>query len=88
MTIISLELPDSLLDSYNQNIQEIINEAIQVFIIYEYQKGHLSLRQSADALGLSYRNFLELLWSRGISIDALNEDELEEQYNDVLELLK
>ena len=41
-----------------------------------------------SALSLSYRNFLELLWSRGISIDALNEDELEEQYNDVLELLK
>jgi predicted HTH domain antitoxin len=72
MTIISLELPDSLLDSYNQNIQTIINEAKQVFIISEYQKGHLSLQQSADALNLSYPHFLELLWSRGISMDALN----------------
>lgn len=44
MTTISLELPDSLLDSYNQNIQTIINEAKQAFIIAEYQKGHLSLR--------------------------------------------
>ena len=88
MTTISLELPDSLLEYYNQNVQEIIKEAKQAFIISEYQKGHLSLRQSANELNLSYRNFLELLWSRKISIDALNENELEEQCNDLMELLK
>lgn len=88
MTTINLSFPDSILDSYNQNLQDIIKEVKQVFIISEYQKGHLSLKQSANALDLSYRSFLELLSSRGVAIDALSEKESEEQYNDLLELLK
>lgn len=88
MTTINLSFPDSIFDSYNQNLQAIIKEVKQVFIISEYQKGHLSLKQSANALDLSYRSFLELLSSRGVVIDALNEKESEEQYNDLFELLK
>jgi len=88
MTTINLSLPDNLLDSYNQNLQAIIKEIKQVFIISEYQKGHLSLKQSANALELSYRSFLELLSSRGVAIDALSKEESEAQYNDLLELLK
>lgn len=88
MTTINLSFPDSILDSYNQNLQDIIKEVKQVFIISEYQKGHLSLKQSANALDLSYRGFLELLSNRGVAIDALSEKESEEQYNDLFELLK
>ncbi len=88
MTTINLSLTDNLLDSYNQNLQAIIKEIKQVFIISEYQKGHLSLKQSANALELSYRSFLELLSSRGVAIDALSKEESEAQYNDLLELLK
>jgi predicted HTH domain antitoxin len=88
VTTINLSFPDSILDSYNQNLQTIIKEIKQVFIISEYQKGHLSLKQSANALDLPYRSFLELLSSRGVAIDALNEKESEEQYNDLFELLK
>jgi predicted HTH domain antitoxin len=88
MTTINLSLPDNILDSYNQNLQAIIKEIKQVFIISEYQKGHLSLKQSANALELSYRSFLELLSSRGVAIDALSKEESEAQYNDLLELLK
>ena len=88
MTTISLEVPDSILDSYNQNLQEIVQEAKQAFIISEYQKGHLSLKQSANALNLPYREFLELLSSLNIAIDGLNQNESEQQYTDLLELLK
>ena len=88
MTTVNLSLPDNILESYNQNLQAMIKEIKQVFIISEYQKGHLSLKQSANALDLSYRQFLELLSNRGIAIDALNENELNEQYNDLFELLK
>ena len=88
MTTINLNFPDSILDSYNQNLQAIIKEVKQVFIISEYQKGHLSLKQSANALDLSYRGFVELLSSRGVAIVALNEKESEQQYNDLFELLK
>jgi predicted HTH domain antitoxin len=72
MTTINLSFPDNILDSHNQNLQAIIKEIKQVFIISEYQKGHLSLKQSANALELSYRSFLELLSSRGVAIDALS----------------
>jgi len=68
MTTINLSLTDNLLDSYNQNLQAIIKEIKQVFIISEYQKGHLSLKQSANALELSYRSFLELLSSRALQL--------------------
>jgi predicted HTH domain antitoxin len=88
MTTISLDLPDIVLESYQQNIPNLIQDIKQTFIIWEYTNGKLSLRQSADVLNLSYREFLELLWSRGISIDALNEQELNEQYIDLIELLK
>jgi predicted HTH domain antitoxin len=88
MTTVHLSLPDNILESYNQNLQAMIKEIKQVFIISEYQKGHLSLKQSANTLDLSYRQFLELLSTRGIAIDALSENESEEQYNDLFELLK
>jgi predicted HTH domain antitoxin len=88
MTTINLSFPDNILDSYNQNLHAIIKEIKQVFIISEYQKGHLSLKQSANALHLSYRHFLELLSSRGVAIDALSKQESDEQYHDLFELLK
>jgi len=87
MTTISFDLPDIVLESYQQNIPNLIQDIKQSFIIWEYTNGKLSLRQSADALNLSYREFLELLWSRGISIDALNEQELNEQYIDLIPLV-
>lgn len=88
MTTITLEIPDSLLESHQQNISQITQEVNQGFIIWEYLNGHLSLKQSADTLKLSYRAFLDLLLSRGIACDALNNDELEQQYADLDELLK
>ncbi len=88
MTTISLDLPDIVLESYQQNIPNLIKDIKQTFIIREYTNGHLSLRQSADALNLSYREFLELLWSNGISIDALNQNELEEQFSYLKGILK
>ncbi len=87
MTTISFDLPDIVLESYQQNIPNLIQDIKQSFIIWEYTNGKLSLKQSADALNISYREFVELLWSRGISIDALNKHELNEQYHDLIELL-
>jgi predicted HTH domain antitoxin len=88
MTTINLDLPDMVLDSYQQNLPAITREVKQAFIILEYLSGHLSLKQSAEILELSYRNLLELLWNHGIAVDALNDDELEKQCNDLFELLK
>ncbi len=88
MTTISFDLPDIVLESYQQNIPNLIQDIKQSFIIWEYTNGKLSLKQSADALNISYREFVELLWSRGISIDALNQNELEEQFSHLKDILE
>lgn len=88
MISVNLELPDAVLASYNQNLQSLNAEVKQAVIVWEYLNGHLSLKQSAEALNLSYRALLELLWNRGIAVDALNQQELEQQCNDLFELLK
>jgi predicted HTH domain antitoxin len=88
MTTINLDLPDTILESYQQNLPSLSHDIKQAFIIWEYLSGHLSLKQSADVLDLSYRSLVELLWSRGIAVDGLNENELEIQCNDLLGLLK
>lgn len=87
MTTINLELPDIIFESYQQNLPKLTRDIKQSFIIWEYTNGQLSLKQCADILNLSYREFVELLWSRGISIDALNEQELNQQYTDLIALL-
>ena len=53
MTTINLDLPDTILESYQQNLPSLSHDIKQAFIIWEYLSGHLSLRQSADALSLS-----------------------------------
>jgi predicted HTH domain antitoxin len=88
MTSITLEIPETVLESHQQNLTHITNEAKQGFIIWEYLNGHLSIKQSADMLKLSYRNFIDLLLSRGVSIDALSNDELNKQCADLDALLK
>jgi predicted HTH domain antitoxin len=88
MTTINLDLPDTILESYQQNLPSLSHDIKQAFIIWEYLSGHLSLKQSAEVLELSYRGFVELLCNRSIAIDALNEHELETQCNNLRELLK
>jgi hypothetical protein len=45
----------------------------------EYINGHLSLKECGDLLKVGYRDLIELLWSKWIPIDGLNELELQEQ---------
>ena len=79
MTSITLEIPDAIFESHHQDLRDIAKEVQQGFIIWEYINGHISIKQSAEMLKLSYRAFLELLLTRGISIDALSNDELAQQ---------
>ena len=88
MATINLDLPDMVLESYQQNLPAIMREVKQAFIIWEYMSGHISLKQSAEILEISYRNLLELLWNLDITVDALNDDELKKQCNNLLALLK
>ncbi len=79
MSAVVIEIPDIISESYQHNSESMKNGIQRGFVIWEYLNGHLSLRESAKILNISYRGFLELLWSRGIPVDGLSESELEQQ---------
>ena len=45
MATINLDLPDMVLESYQQNLPAIMREVKQAFIIWEYMSGHLCLKK-------------------------------------------
>jgi len=79
MHTITLEIPDVICESHRQNISSVREEVKRGLVIWEYLNGRLTIGESGEILKTGYRGFLELLWNRGISVDALNEDELEHQ---------
>ena len=79
MSVINIELPDSIIESYrqeNESIQEGLKNAL---VVWEYLNGRLSLRECGELLHVGYRGFIELLWSKGIPIDGLNDAEFQQQ---------
>jgi predicted HTH domain antitoxin len=87
MTSIAIQIPDSILESHHHNLDAVKHEAQQGVVIWEYLNGHVSLREAGTLLGIGYRGFLELLWGKGIPVDALDEGEIQEQMTQVNELL-
>jgi predicted HTH domain antitoxin len=88
MPIVTVEVPDIILNSNQQNI-ETVQEGLKLgLVIWEYLNGHLTLGECGNVLRIGYRDFLELLWSKGIPIDGLNEDELQEQVSHLRKILK
>lgn len=86
MTILNLNIPDTL-SELHQHDTEILTSEVQVgFIVWEYLNGHLSLSESAAILNIPYRIFLEMLWRRGIPLDGLTPEQLDEQVNKLLKL--
>lgn len=79
MTTVTLDVPDILAESLKKNPDQIKTDAQCGFIIWEYLNGMLSLHECGALLEIGYRGFLELLWSKGIPIDGLNENELNQQ---------
>ena len=79
MSTIALQIPDIILESHQQDLESIKEDMQRGFVIWEYLNGRLSLRECGEILHIGYRGFLELLWSKGIPIDGLSENELEQQ---------
>ncbi|MDA3833802.1 MAG: UPF0175 family protein [Spirochaetales bacterium] len=79
MQTITVEVPDVILESHRQNIEALKEGAQRGLVIWEYLNGRLTLRECGKILKTGYRGFLELLWNKGIPIDGLNEEELEQQ---------
>ncbi|MCP4701630.1 MAG: hypothetical protein GY862_32935 [Gammaproteobacteria bacterium] len=87
MQTITLKIPDALMDSHEQNLDALMHNAWLGFVIWECVSGHLSLSASAKILNLPYRHFVDLLWAKGISIDGLDENELDAQVVQLRKLL-
>lgn len=85
MQSITLNIPDALLDS--RNLNTLTQDAWLGFVIWECVNGHLSLSESAKILNLPYRQFIDILWAKGISIDGLDEKALDAQVAQLRKLL-
>ena len=79
MQTVTLEIPDVIWESHQQNIGSVREEVRRGLVIWEYLNGRLTIGDCGEILKTGYRGFLELLWNRGIPADALNDDELEHQ---------
>ncbi len=62
---ISVKLPKDLPP---EAIQRARQRALETVVIDLWQAGHLSTRQAAARLGLTYYDFLDLLGTRGVPI--------------------
>ncbi len=54
--------------------------ALVITVISEFQKGHLTIRESAKLLDLTYEGFIELLGERNLSFINTSQDELAQSY--------
>jgi predicted HTH domain antitoxin len=75
---INIAIPDTIADNYNGT--ELERRMYEDIIISEFQKGNLSIRDSALLLGLTYEGFLEFLGKRELSFITASKEELEESY--------
>jgi predicted HTH domain antitoxin len=88
ISAISLPIPDIIWEAHQQQT-ESIKEVLKIGLVtWEYLNGHLSIQECGDILNIGYRGFLELLWSKGIPIDGLNEDELAQQVSQLRKLIE
>ena len=88
MTVkIDIELPDLISRNY-ENLTEIKQAMVENIVIREYQKGNISIRESAKILGLTYEGFMTFLGKREISFIVASPEELEDDLNRARALLK
>jgi len=67
MLTIPVEIPEEM-GVYYSSLQQLQQAVYEDFIAQEFQKGHISLGQGAQLLGLTYEQFLkDFLGSRRIS---------------------
>lgn len=81
-TTIYVEIPDIILESYpaSSDLERHIYEDI---IISEFQKGHLTIRESARLLDLTYEGFIEMLGSQNLPFINASQRELDKSYQEL-----
>ena len=78
MKTITLALPEALSSRYT-NAEVLQDLMLKNFVVAEYQKGNLSVREAAEILDISYTGFIDLLGSYQLSF--INADKREIQSN-------
>jgi predicted transcriptional regulator len=63
---IDLEVPEGISDTAKETAASRAREA---FILSLWEQAELTIREAAQELGLTYRDFLDLLAARGIPVE-------------------
>ncbi len=79
MATISIEIPDELVESFN-NVDELQKTVYEDFVIEQRQNGNISLGRAAELLGITYTEFFDLIGKKGLSFINASSDELEQSY--------
>lgn len=79
--VITLTIPDVVAHRYTTHaaLQQAVFEGI---VTNEYQKGHITIREGANLLGLTYEGFIEWLGKRKLSFVNASDSELQTSYED------
>ncbi len=79
MPVMSIDVPEIIIESHQQEEESLQEGVERGLVIWEYLNGRLSLRECGEILHIGYRGFLELLWSKGIPLDGLSTTEFDQQ---------
>ena len=79
MATISIEIPDEILESFN-NVDEVRKTVYEDFVIEQRQNGNISLGRAAELLGITYTEFFDLIGKKGLSFINAPKEELEDSY--------
>jgi hypothetical protein len=80
MQTISITIPQTLSDQY-VDVNTLQSLMIQNFVVAEYQRGSLSLRESAAILELTYNQFIDLLGQYHLSFINADKSEIVSSYH-------
>jgi len=78
---ITIEVPNAIAEQY-ETWEELRDSVYESMVIREFQKGMLTIHQSAQVLGLTYDGYMEWLGARGLSFITATPKELDESYKD------
>ena len=79
MTTISIQIPDDILDKF-ENIEQIQRAVYEDFVIEQRQNGNISLGRAAELLGIKYSEFFDLIGQKGLSYINASSKELEKSH--------
>lgn len=76
---ITVNIPQTIWNA-NPNPVLLKKRLLEYLVLDEYQKGTISLREGAKALGLSYEGFMDFLGAHQMSFINASRDEAQESY--------